>query len=92
MKPALWKALAAVTSIGAAVAARKAVTTVWQQQVGHEPPVNPADPETDWVEALAWTAATGVLIGVARLVARRGAAKVWEKVDGQLPPGLHEAV
>lgn len=91
MKSTLWKAAATLASIGAAVAARKAVTSVWEKQVGSEPPMNPADPQTDWVEALGWTVATGVLVGVARLVARRGAATVWQRIDGQLPPGLQEA-
>lgn len=91
MKSTLWKAAATLASIGAAVAARKAATSVWQKQVGAEPPMNPADPQTDWAEALGWTVATGVLVGVARLVARRGAATVWQRVDGQLPPGLQEA-
>jgi hypothetical protein len=88
VKPALWRALATVTSVGAAVAARNVATEIWQRRTGHEPPANPADPSTTWTEALAWTAATGVLIGVARLAARRGAAAIWQQVDGDLPPGL----
>jgi uncharacterized membrane protein len=92
LKSAVWKAVATLASIGAAVAARNAATAVWQNQVGTEPPNNPADPQTTWGEALGWTVATGVLVGTARLFARRGAAKVWEKVDGDLPPGLQEAV
>lgn len=91
MKSTLWKAVATLASIGAAIAARNAATSVWKNQVGAEPPVNPADPATTWGEALGWTVATGVLVGTARLFARRGAAKMWEQVDGQLPPGLQEA-
>lgn len=91
MKSTLWKSFATLASVGAAIAARNAAVLVWQRQVGTEPPVNPADPETDWREAIAWTVATGVLVGVARLVARRGAAMAWQKLDGQLPPGLQEA-
>ncbi len=86
MKPKMWKALATLASVGAAVAARNATSAVWKKRTGHEPPINPADPDTDWGEAIAWTLATGALVGAARLVARRGAAKVWEKVDGDLPP------
>jgi hypothetical protein len=86
MKPKMWKALAMLASVGAAIAARNAASAAWEKRTGHEPPMNPADPETDWSEAIAWTLVTGALVGVARLVARRGAAKVWEKVEGELPP------
>lgn len=81
----LWKALAALASVGAAVAARNATAALWRHRTGQEPPSNPADPDTDWGEAIAWTLATGALVGVARLVARRGAAQVWEQVEGELP-------
>ena len=87
----MWKALATLASVGAAVAARNATTAVWKKRTGHEPPMNPADPDTDWGEAVAWTLVTGALAGVARLVARRGAARAWEKVEGDLPPGLQQA-
>jgi len=86
MQPMMWKALATLVSIGAAVAARNATSALWRKRTGHEPPINPADPDTDWGEAIAWTLATGALVGVARLVARRGAARVWQQVEGELPP------
>lgn len=86
VKPQMWKALATLASVGAAVAARNATSAVWKKRTGQEPPMNPADPDIDWREAIAWTLLTGALAGVARLVARRGAAKVWEKVEGELPP------
>lgn len=91
MKSASWKAFATLASIGAAIAARNAATALWERQVGQDPPMNPADPDTDWGEALAWTLVTGALVGVARLFARRGAAALWAKVDGSLPPDLEDA-
>lgn len=86
MRPKMWQALATLASVGAAITARHATAAMWKKRTGHEPPMNPADPDTDWSEAIAWTLATGALAGVARLVARRGAARVWEKVEGELPP------
>lgn len=91
MKQLVWRGAVTALSVGAAVAARNAATVVWRRQVGHEPPVNPADPTTDWREAIAWTAAVGALAGLARLVARRGAATAWRAIDGDLPPGLEAA-
>jgi hypothetical protein len=89
MKSQMWKALVGLLSVGAAVAARNAATAVWKRQVGHEPPLNPADPDTGWGEAAAWTVTLGVLAGLARLVARRGAASAWRALDdGHLPPPL----
>jgi hypothetical protein len=52
----------------------------------------PADPATSWGEAIAWTAATGLVVGVARMLASRGAAAGWQKATGTLPPGLQEVV
>ncbi|MEX0836036.1 MAG: DUF4235 domain-containing protein [Nitriliruptor sp.] len=91
MRSAVWKSLVSLSSIGAAVAARNAAVSLWEHRTGHEPPANPADPQTSWGEAIAWTVATGVLIGIARLFARRGAAMVWKAVDGELPPELEAA-
>ena len=85
MRPKIWQALATLASVGAAVAVRNATSAVWKKRTGHEPPTNPADPDTDWGEAITWTLVTGALVGVARLVARRGAARVWEKAEGELP-------
>lgn len=84
----MWKALSTLAAVGAAAAARNAASAVWRNRTGHEPPTNPADPDTDWAEAIGWTLVTGALVGVARLVARRGAAMVWEKIEGDLPPEL----
>lgn len=84
----MWKALSTLAVVGAAAAARNAASAMWRKRTGHEPPTNPADPDTNWSEAIGWTLVTGALVGVARLVAHRGAAKVWEKIEGDRPPEL----
>jgi hypothetical protein len=81
----MWKGVATLAAVGAAIAARNATSAVWRKRTGHDPPTNPADPDTSWGEAVAWTLVTGALVGVARLVARRGAASLWAKVEGELP-------
>lgn len=90
MKDHLWKAAVSVAAIGAGIAARNAATSMWVRRTGAEPPANPADPATDWGEAIVWTVATGALVGLARLFARRGAAAAWTAIDGELPPDLVE--
>lgn len=83
-----WQLLTTVAAVGAAVVVRKAVAAGWNAFRASDPPDNPADPATDWGEALAWTAATGLLVGLARMVASRGAAGAWTRATGTLPPSM----
>ncbi len=86
-----WKIVGVTTGLAAAKATRKAMDVGWSKTRGGEPPRNPASRETDWSEAVAWAVASGIALGLARLLAARGTAKLWEKATGSLPPGL-EAV
>jgi hypothetical protein len=87
----LWKVAGGVTAAAAAVAAKKAVDLAWRAiSGGKEPPANPEDPETTWGEAVAWALLSGTAIGLARLLAQRGAAKMWKRRTGSLPPGIRE--
>lgn len=90
MEKTVWKLAATGAAVLAGVAVRNALMAVWRSVMKNDPPNNPADPATSWGEAIAWTAATGMAIGVARMVASRGAAAGWQKVTGNLPPGLQD--
>ena len=83
-----WKVVGVATGLAAAKATRKAMDVGWSKTRGGEPPRNPASRETDWNEAIAWAVASGIALGLARLLAARGTAKLWEKATGSLPPGL----
>lgn len=85
-----WRAVGAVSGLAAAAATRQALTTLWRARTHDDPPANPASPSTSWNQALTWAVATGVALGVARLVALRGAAAGWRRATGSLPPGLEE--
>lgn len=85
----LWKALTTGAAIAAGVAARNLATAGWRATAHAEPPTNPADPQTSWSEALGWTVLVGVLVGTARLLARRSAAEAWAHLQGEQPPGIH---
>lgn len=87
----LWKILGTGGAVVAAFGARKAMETTWTKIVGHEPPTNPESPDTDWVEALAWAALSGALLGLARMAATRQAAKTFKKFTGDLPKPLRPA-
>jgi hypothetical protein len=58
----------------------------WRVMRDEEPPIDPDAPATSWGKAVAWTALTGVLVSVAQLAARRGAAVAWQRTTGRKPP------
>lgn len=83
-----WHLVALVSAGLMGIAARKLLENSWQVVKRNEPPKNPAARSVDWSEALAWTAASGLAMGVGRLLAQRGAAAGWKKVHGRYPKGL----
>jgi hypothetical protein len=86
----VWRATGGLSGLLAAALTRKALTALWRARKHDDPPANPASPQTSWTEAVTWAAATGVALGVARLVALRGAAAGWQRATGALPPGLED--
>jgi Protein of unknown function (DUF4235) len=84
----VWTAFSLVAALLAAAAARKAMNTGWKAATGKQPPENPADPDVDIREAVAWAVLSGIAIGVARLLAQRKAASYYVKSTGHLPPDL----
>lgn len=85
-----WKVFGLVTAVGAGIVARKIMDTSWKVGVGHEPPENPADPDVDWPEAVAFAAASGAAIGLVRMLASRKAADYYRRSTGHLPPDLQK--
>lgn len=91
MEKVLYKLVGILGGVVAAKLARSLAEKVWKRtHHGADPPRNPAIPGTSWNEAVAWAVATGVAAGIARLLATKGAASVWAKGTGHLPPGLEE--
>ncbi len=87
----VWSVMALASTVGAGIAARKAMTTSWKVATGKEPPENPADPDVSIGEALAWAMVSGLTIGVARMLASRKAASYYRKSTGHLPANLQSA-
>ena len=85
-----WK----VASLLAALLAARAVSSLadrgWKRAVGGDPPTNPHSADTAWGEAIVWSAISGALVGLARLVSQHGAAGAWRRLTGALPPGMEE--
>lgn len=84
----VWSVMSLVSALGAAAFARKAIDTSWKAATGKQPPENPADPDVQIGEAVAWAATTGALVALARMLAQRRAAGYYAKSTGHLPPGL----
>ncbi len=86
-----WKVVAFAFAVPTGIAMRKALDAAWRAARHDDPPRNPAAPGTDWGEALAWAAVSGIAVAAARLIATRGATATWKTVTGKLPPGVEEA-
>lgn len=83
-----WNLVALASATIAGIAMRNGLEAAWERVRNEEPPENPAARSVDWGDALSWTVATGVAVGLARLVAQRGAAAGWKRVKGDYPKGL----
>ena len=64
----------------------------WEHFMGSPPPLNPEARGTSWTDALLWGIATGIAVGIMRVIARRGAAGVWQNVLGRRMPSPKDDV
>jgi hypothetical protein len=86
----VWSAFSLVAALGAAAVARKTVDKSWQVATGKKPPENPADPDIEIWEAVAWAMVTGAFVALARMYAQRRAASYYQRSTGHLPPELQK--
>ena len=66
----------------------RGLEVIWTALRGSTPPKVAADRRSSWADALSWAVATGVGVGVARLLAMRSAAALWEAAVHEPPPEL----
>ena len=78
-----WKAMATGGAIVAGLLATKAVNVVWAK--AGQDDINPKNPHAPLAKAVAYAAATGLAVGVARTFTQRRAAAYYEKSAGHLP-------
>lgn len=82
-----WTLLVTGATLVAGFAARKVLSQGWAGIGGGTPP--PEDPELDDTgagKALLWSMAVAGAAGGARLLARRAAARIWERTTSEAPP------
>ncbi|MEX2290184.1 MAG: DUF4235 domain-containing protein [Mycobacteriales bacterium] len=82
------KLVGIATGLVARKVSDKLISTVWHRTRHTDPPSSPAAPGTPWAEAVSWAAASGIALGVARLLATRGTATAKMKLTGKAPQGL----
>ena len=86
----VWSAYGFVATVGAAAVARKAINVTWKLSTGKTPPKNPAHPDVSMREAVAFATLSGMVVGLARMLASRKAAEYYRKSTGHLPANLQE--
>jgi hypothetical protein len=86
----LWKVVSTGAGVLSGVLVRQAISLAWKALTSgrEDPPLNPADRRISWSEGLQWAVASGIGVGVARLVSDRLAARGWEVATGHPPPGI----
>jgi hypothetical protein len=85
-KKVLWMAVVSGATTLAGVAVNRSLNGAWRLAMRQDPPDDPGSKSVEWRHAIIWTVATGVVVGLGRLFARRGAAAGWELVMGEGPP------
>jgi Protein of unknown function (DUF4235) len=88
-----WKAITLGLGALTGLVTQRFLEVIWKALRGSTPPKVPADRRSSWADALSWAVATGVGVGVARLLAVRSAAALWEAAVHEPPPepGLDES-
>ncbi|QWZ09481.1 DUF4235 domain-containing protein [Nocardioides panacis] len=86
----VWTLFGLAATVGATMVARKAMTATWKLSTGKEPPSNPEHPDVSMAEAATWAVASGVAVGLARMLATRKAASYYRRSTGHLPANLED--
>lgn len=74
-----WRIVSLSSAVLAAVVVRGGIQVVWKATRDDDPPLNPLREDGTWTDAVLFSLATGLSVGLARLAARSVAASVWEK-------------
>lgn len=83
-----WKGLTVGLGALTGLVTQRVLEVIWKGLRGSTPPKVAADRSSSWADAVSWAVATGVGVGVARLLALRSAAVLWEAAVHEPPPEL----
>jgi len=83
-----WKAVTVGVGAVTGLVTQRILEVIWKVLRGSMPPKVAADRRSSWADALIWAVATGTGAAVARLLAMRSAAVLWEAAVHEPPPEL----
>jgi hypothetical protein len=86
-KTITWFAVSYGSGALAMLATRRLMTVIWKQARADSPPDGTAAVRAPMADAVSWAVATGAGVAVARLLAVKSAARVWEATVHEPPPG-----
>lgn len=83
-----YKAIDKLATIAVAVGTHTLFQKGWKTFTKHDPPENPSDPGVQWKDAFMWGAATGLGIGMSKVLMQILVDASWEKYKGPRPSGV----
>ena len=81
-----WMVVGAGAAMIASSLVERSLEAGWKAATNRRPPGKPESPRTGWREALIWTGASALAMGLAQVAARRGAAIGWQHATGKKAP------
>ncbi|HKJ12251.1 MAG TPA: DUF4235 domain-containing protein [Ornithinimicrobium sp.] len=85
----MWSVATTVAAIMGGTMAKKVIEGVWTKaKDGDDSPSNPADPNVNWGEALAFAVVSGAIVQIVRAVVNRESTKAFTKAKGELPKSV----
>ena len=83
----MWRAVTTATGIVSAMLAKRAMLAGYHAvRKDSTTPLDPHDERFSWKNAVLWSLAAGVGLGVTRVISTRIAELGWEAATGTLPP------
>ena len=73
-----WRIVSLGSAAVAGLLVRGGIRAAWKAVGDDRPPLDPLREDSTWKEALLFSLATGMTVGLARLGARAVAASLWE--------------
>lgn len=74
-----WQLVSLGSAVLAAVVVRGGIKAAWKVTRDDDPPLNPLRQDSTWTDAVLFSVATGLTVGLARLGARAAADYAWAK-------------
>jgi Protein of unknown function (DUF4235) len=86
----IWLLESTVTGMFGAFVARKVIRAVYRAIRKQEPAsvFDPSSSRFSWPDVLVWAAASGIGLGIARVMSARVASIGWEVATGTRPPSI----